>query len=602
MNRFFTLLLAASCLTADGQVPDYVPTDGLVGWWAFDGNAQDESGNDIDLTEVGSVEYVSDRFGNAISAIGFNGGATESRVQFPNFSLIDGWNQGTLSFWVNVVEHNVTGHYFGFDNMFSVRQRHGVNTQIMLGLLGGTTRVRIHLDGGLPNSGDLVSEQSLVVGQWHLVTMTFNGLQGFQNIYIDGQLSGSLSSSAMLSSMGSPDMFAFGFYGGVGSGSCNSVMDEVGLWNRALDALEVESLFATMAHIEGCIDTSACNFNAEATVDDGSCIPSGCLDVNACNFNSLAQCEGESCDYSCCPGPGCCDVGTEWSWESNTCIVSNPSDSNFDGCVQLNDLLDLLSAYGDCGAEESAWQCGNPLEYQGYDYETVQIGEQCWFAENLRAAKFVNGDSIATGLSNVEWQGCFDPEYCDEIPGLGPAYSVYGAAEFCQSSNQNVDACDVAISEEEFGFLYNWFAVNDERMLCPSGWNVSSDDDWMILESFLGMAQDELASTGYRGTDQGIQLKASSGWNFGFNGTNSSGFEARPGGMRNNVGQHVESGSNARFWTATMQQLNPNTGQVAGAWTRILSDSVGQENDGYVSRSSAGPQYGHSVRCIKDAE
>ena len=32
MNRFFTLLLAASCLTAVGQVPDYVPTDGAVAW------------------------------------------------------------------------------------------------------------------------------------------------------------------------------------------------------------------------------------------------------------------------------------------------------------------------------------------------------------------------------------------------------------------------------------------------------------------------------------------------------------------------------------------------------------------------------------------
>ena len=64
---------------------------------------------------------------------------------------------------------------------------------------------------------------------------------------------------------------------------------------------------------------------------------------------------------------------------TSACVKMNPADINFDGCVQLNDLLDLLSAYGDCGAEESAWQCGDPLEYQGYDYETVQIGEQCWF-------------------------------------------------------------------------------------------------------------------------------------------------------------------------------------------------------------------------------
>ena len=82
---------------------------------------------------------------------------------------------------------------------------------------------------------------------------------------------------------------------------------------------------------------------------------------------------------------------------------SNLSDSNFDGCVQLNDLLDLLSAYGDCGVEESAWQCGDPLEYQVYDYETVQIGERCWFAENLRNEHYQNGDTIPTSLSDNDW-------------------------------------------------------------------------------------------------------------------------------------------------------------------------------------------------------
>ena len=45
MNRFFTLLLAASCLTAVGQVPDYVPTDGLVAWYPFNGDAADFSAN-----------------------------------------------------------------------------------------------------------------------------------------------------------------------------------------------------------------------------------------------------------------------------------------------------------------------------------------------------------------------------------------------------------------------------------------------------------------------------------------------------------------------------------------------------------------------------
>ena len=83
------------------------------------------------------------------------------------------------------------------------------------------------------------------------------------------------------------------------------------------------------------------------------------------------------------------------------CLVANPSDTDFDGCVSMTDLLDLLTVFGTCN--EIPWSCGDPLEYQGYDYETVQIGEQCWFAENLRSESYQNGDAIPADLSDSEW-------------------------------------------------------------------------------------------------------------------------------------------------------------------------------------------------------
>ena len=129
--------------------------------------------------------------------------------------------------------------------------------------------------------------------------------------------------------------------------------------------------------------------------------PSYCTDPSACNYGSTPTIIAE-CDYTCCPGPGCCHEGTIWDSNLQQCIVANPSDSNFDGCVQLNDLLDLLSAYGDCGGEESAWQCGDTLEYQGYDYETVQIGEQCWLRKPS-SANYRNGDVITPNLNDGQW-------------------------------------------------------------------------------------------------------------------------------------------------------------------------------------------------------
>ena len=75
-----------------------------------------------------------------------------------------------------------------------------------------------------------------------------------------------------------------------------------------------------------------------------------------------------------------------------------------DECVGEYDECGVCNGPGavyDCGCEECVEfvECGDPVSYQGYDYETVQIGDQCWFAENLRAENYRNGDSIPTGLS-----------------------------------------------------------------------------------------------------------------------------------------------------------------------------------------------------------
>jgi uncharacterized protein (TIGR02145 family) len=282
-----------------------------------------------------------------------------------------------------------------------------------------------------------------------------------------------------------------------------------------------------------------------------------------------------------------CGDGTVYDVESGKCIVANPSDSNFDGCVQLNDLLDLLSAYGDCGAEESAWQCGDPLEYQGYDYDTVQIGEQCWFAENLRAENYRNGDAIEAQLSNSTW-----------VLTTNGAIAVYGEHDDCSSSSLEIDPCDSEQAIELYGCLYNGFTLFDDRGLCPVGWHVPSDPDWMTLEVFLGMSETEAALTNFRGTDQGIKLKSYFGWASVGNGSNSSGFGGLPGGMRSgwpvgpeDQGDFRHAGDGAYYWTSSSA---PSPGAFWGRELNHDSDNVG--------RNTWSPSFGFSVRCIKDAE
>ena len=121
----------------------------------------------------------------------------------------------------------------------------------------------------------------------------------------------------------------------------------------------------------GCTEPGACNYQQAATINQGceyeTC--AGCTNENATNYDSTATIEDGSCLYNQAAHDAEYDAGYEaGAAECPHCANSeDPADINNDGCVQLNDLLDLLSAYGNCSAEESPWQCGDPLEYQGYD-------------------------------------------------------------------------------------------------------------------------------------------------------------------------------------------------------------------------------------------
>ena len=198
------------------------------------------------------------------------------------------------------------------------------------------------------------------------------------------------------------------------------------------------------------------------------------------------------------------------------------------------------------------WSCGCPWTYQGHDYATVQIGEQCWFAENLRSENYKNGDAIPAGLGNSGW---------DSINS--------GASAVYEESASNL---------ETYGRLYNWYAVDDARGLCPSGWHVPTDGEWTVLTDHLG--GESVA---------GVQMKASYGWSGGDNGTNSSGFSGLPGGLRNSDGYFYYAGGYGYWWSSSP------IGSYA--WYRNLFSS---NEDVY--RGTYDQRRGFSVRCVLDAE
>ena len=108
------------------------------------------------------------------------------------------------------------------------------------------------------------------------------------------------------------------------------------------------------------------------------------------------------------------------------------------------------------------------------------------------------------------------------------------------------------------------------------------------MEMALGMSESEAIGLGYRGTDQGTQMKTTYGWANGGNGTNSSGFSGLPGGSRDVNGSFNSPGVDGVWWSSS---------GVSYAVYRALANV-----NEYVGRSTTNQRNGLSVRCVRDAE
>jgi len=209
----------------------------------------------------------------------------------------------------------------------------------------------------------------------------------------------------------------------------------------------------------------------------------------------------------------------------------------------------VLDACGDCGGNAvNEEECIIIMDMDGNEYLTVEIGEQRWMAENLRATLNNLGDSIE--------------------------YSCY---------NENESNC------QDQGALYKWYAISNNDV-CPEGWSVPTDNDWKILEIYLGMDAGSANSEGWRGSDEGGKLKALTSWDEPNEGaTNESGFTALSSGHMTHTGSYVGMGYAAYFWTFSIKE----TGTAYGRYLESSESKIGRGGwDIY--------DYKFSVRCIKD--
>jgi uncharacterized protein (TIGR02145 family) len=148
--------------------------------------------------------------------------------------------------------------------------------------------------------------------------------------------------------------------------------------------------------------------------------------------------------------------------------------------------------------------------------------------------------------------------------------------------------------------LYNFWAVIDDRGLCPSNWHVPSDEEFKIAEIALGMTEAEANGSGWRGTDQGLIMKSSSADMPSWDGLNTTGFSALPGGATyfNGAYQPEDPATDHPMYTQGAYWTSTSTGYADSIYRGFYSEKDEVYRSGTANGYSA--DSGMSVRCVRD--
>lgn len=240
-----------------------------------------------------------------------------------------------------------------------------------------------------------------------------------------------------------------------------------------------------------------------------------------------------------------------YTWSNNGTGTSQTGLSPGNYNVKVKDALGCEVTKEFTIQEEAV--VGTVTDVDGNQYATIKIGTQVWMAENLKTTKFADGTEIPNVTTNQQWM-------------------AQTTAAFSYFNND-------ASNNQKYGKLYNWYAATC-CAICPQGWHVPTQEEWEKMRAFLL-------------PNSGVKLKSTTGWReseiAGTQGTNESGFNALPGGVRGSNGNFFSLSEFGHWW------MNKSTNATTAPYI-ILSF-----NQSVVSQANFNPKWnGASIRCVKD--
>jgi uncharacterized protein (TIGR02145 family) len=218
-------------------------------------------------------------------------------------------------------------------------------------------------------------------------------------------------------------------------------------------------------------------------------------------------------------------------------------------------------------------------DIDGNIYTTVAMGDQCWLGENLRTTHYNNGDLIEIpGSDNAAWM--------EDTIG---AMSWYGNDESWKPI---------------YGALYNYHAAVNTNGICPEGWHVPSDSEWIMLVDYVVEQGHANGIGNANGAGNAIKSCRKDGTPFGgdcnsedhprwnpdvkHHGFDAFGFAGYAPGYRAYFGPFLTMGMRGYHWTTT--QIGESS---AKAWVLVY-------NNGAINPETGNKNNGYPIRCLKD--
>jgi uncharacterized protein (TIGR02145 family) len=188
---------------------------------------------------------------------------------------------------------------------------------------------------------------------------------------------------------------------------------------------------------------------------------------------------------------------------------------------------------------------------------TIVGSSMVWMDRDLDVVRYRNGDPIPEVKDSLEWRNLTTGAWCwmngDSAGNVG-----------------------------KYSRLYNWYAVNDSRGLAPEGWHIPNNQEWASYINLLG---------GFGVAGDKMKQAGTSNWYQGNQGTNESGFNGLPTGVKYSNGVSYSGQTIAGYWWSSTDHQSTNA-TIFMLWHN--HPNVAQYYDFY------NRNFGFSVRCLKD--